>query len=106
MPGINHTVKILIISLIFLCGCASSWDKQRKQVKRDYRQNKISDDTYESLMHRLDRDERIYLQQSKDDKALKQQAKQRKEDGFFVPTKEKNCTSACDYYGNCQTVCD
>ena len=106
--------SFLVLSLILLSGCATIWDRQRKQLNRAYKQGEINDDNYNLLMHKIDKDERVFLQQSSEDKILRQQAKQREEEGYYIPPsqdnkvsgKKKSCSAKCDYYGNCETVCE
>ncbi len=107
-------LSFLAFSLILLSGCATTWSRQRQQLNRAYKQGEISDDNYNLLMHKIDKDERVFLQQSQEDKILQQQARQRQEEGYYIPPsrdnkvsgKGKNCSAKCDYYGNCETVCE
>ncbi|MDD5596268.1 MAG: hypothetical protein PHY94_08530 [Candidatus Omnitrophica bacterium] len=112
-------VKILLLvfltfSLILLSGCATTWDRQRQQLNRSYKQGEISDDNYNLLIRKINKDEQVFMQQSSEDQVLRQQAKQREEEGYYIPPpqdnrlsgKKKNCSARCDYYGNCETVCE
>jgi len=99
--------------IISLSGCATIWDRQRKQLNRAYKQGEINDDNYNLLMRKIDKDQKVFLQQSQEDKILRQQAKQREEEGYYIPPSQDNkvsgkkkCCAKCDYYGNCETVCE
>ena len=99
------------MSLSFL-GCASTWNKQRKQVNTAYKRGEINDEAYDLKMRKIAQEEQNYQQEAKENKLLRQQAEERRREGYFIPPtqpttgKHKNCTARCDYYGNCETVCE
>lgn len=107
---------VLSISILFffsICGCASTWNKQRKEVKTSYKRGEIDDEAYYLKMRKIDQNEQNYQQEAKENKILRQQAEERKREGYYIPPlqtptagKHKNCSAKCDYYGNCETVCE
>jgi hypothetical protein len=112
--GNARLVKIIVFSLILLSGCATCWDRQRQQLHRSFKQGEINEDNYNFLTRKVDTEEKIFLEQSQGDKVLQQQAKQKQAEGYYIPPsqadnasgKQKNCSAKCDYYGNCETVCE
>ncbi|MDD5246672.1 MAG: hypothetical protein PHS09_04690 [Candidatus Omnitrophica bacterium] len=112
--GKERSLAFFVLSLIILSGCASQWDRQRKQLNRAYQRGQISDDNYSFMMHKVEREEKVFLQQAQESKILKEQAIQREKEGYYIPppqtgtfsNKNKNCSAQCDCYGNCETVCE
>jgi len=102
----------MLIFAISLLGCASTWNKQRKQVNAAYKRGEINDEAYDLKIRKIDQQEEVYKQEAKENKILRQQSDERRREGYYIPPtqpttgKHKKCNAQCDYYGNCETFCE
>ncbi|MDD4899645.1 MAG: hypothetical protein PHT31_02550 [Candidatus Omnitrophica bacterium] len=80
---------ILIFSLLLL-GCASTWNNQRKQVNSAYKRGEINDEVYDFKMRKITQEEENYKQEAKENKILRQQAEERRREGYYIPPAQPN----------------